>query len=115
MSWQDHLTAAGVDTEAGIAQVGGDPEFYREALCLFLPENRQPLPVPDAPPKDWVLPAHSLKSDCRTLGAHSCGELAAAVEEAAREGDPAALHALIPDLLTKLSQLETAIRAALHP
>ena len=107
MSWRDSLTAAGVDTDTGIAQVGGDPAFYREALALFLAENARRIPaMKAAAPEDLVRPAHGLKSDCRTLGAR--------LERAARDGDDAAVQTVLPELLAKTEQLDAAIRAALE-
>ncbi len=115
MSWRDSLTAAGVDTGTGIAQVGGDPAFYREALALFLAENARRIPaMKAAAPEDLVRPAHGLKSDCRTLGAAACGDLAARLERAARDGDDAAVQTVLPELLAKTEQLDAAIRAALE-
>ena len=115
MSWRDSLTAAGVDTDTGIAQVGGDPAVYREALALFLAENAQRIPALEtAAPADLIRPAHSLKSDCRTLGAAECGDLAARLERAARDGDAEAVQTVLPELLAKTEQLDAAIRAALE-
>ncbi|MDO8707033.1 MAG: Hpt domain-containing protein, partial [Sulfuricaulis sp.] len=50
--------------------------------------------------------AHKLKSSSRSVGALALGELCAAMEKAGKDGDTAALAALLPQFEQELAGVE---------
>lgn len=108
------LTRAGVDVKTGLANMMDDPAFYRTGLEIFLDTNRTRVPeLRNAAGIDWeryTILAHSLKTDCRTLGFTQLGELAYGQELAGRRQNSDEL----PKLLAELKNLETALNAYLQ-
>ncbi len=117
----DALTAAGIDTEEGLAYCADDPAFYEEMLMEFVseamsrPEEMERL-LSNA---DWVnygIHAHTLKSTSRMIGALTFSERARELEMAAKAGDGnmivsrhasfAAAYAALVDAIRKADEQE---------
>ncbi|MBL8481922.1 MAG: Hpt domain-containing protein, partial [Rhodocyclaceae bacterium] len=100
---------------AGLAQVGGKMALYRKLLekfrtshCAeFEPKMRAALASSDWPAA--VRLAHSLKGVARTLGAFALGDLALAVEQAARASDAEAMAPALAALNVHLNNLRQAL------
>ena len=113
----DALTAAGIDTEEGLAYCAGDPAFYEEMLLEFVseaaarPEEMERL-VSGA---DWVnygIHAHTLKSTSRMIGALSFSERAREQEMAAKAGNGDLIASSYASFAAAYAELVEAIRKA---
>jgi CheY-like chemotaxis protein/HPt (histidine-containing phosphotransfer) domain-containing protein len=105
---------AGIDTQAGLAQVSGDVQLYRRVLTKFRDQHvrnfeaefRARMAEPDWPAAARL--AHSIKGVARTLGAFALGEAAMALEEAARH-EPGQVATCLPAVLEQLFTLAGAL------
>ena len=113
----DALTAAGIDTEEGLAYCADDPEFYEEMLMEFVseamsrPEEMNRL----LSSADWVnygIHAHTLKSTSRMIGALSFSEQARELEMAAKAGDGDMIFSRHASFAAEYAALVDAIRKA---
>jgi PAS domain S-box-containing protein len=108
----------GIDTEAGLAQAGDNPELYRRLLASFRDEYLTRFEASFEAAlgrRDWEVAlhlAHSMKGITRSLGASRFGDLADELQTAAKTRDPReaanALSACRPEitrLLATLAQL----------
>jgi signal transduction histidine kinase/CheY-like chemotaxis protein/HPt (histidine-containing phosphotransfer) domain-containing protein len=85
----------GVDTEAGILNTGGTLDGYRRILGIFLQDTETRLPRIQAAREkgdyeQYALLVHAIKGAFRIIGAAAAADMAARVEESAREADVAA-------------------------
>jgi len=83
---------AHIDREKGIRNMGGDPTDYEEVLQVYLEEGQEVLREIEEryQAEDWknyAIYVHSLKSNSFGIGADGLGELAKALEAAAKEAD----------------------------
>ncbi|MBL8472016.1 MAG: response regulator [Rhodocyclaceae bacterium] len=111
----DLPSIADLDLRAGLAQVGGKMALYRKLLEKFRATHcaefesriRAALDLPDWPAA--VRQAHSLKGVARTLGAFALGDLALAVERAARAEDRVAMASALAALVAHMHNLQRAL------
>ncbi len=111
------LTAAGIDTEEGMAYCADDPEFYEEMLKEFVSEA---ISRPEEMGKllsvaDWVnygIHAHTLKSTSRMIGALAFSERARAMEMAAKAGNGDVILSNHASFAAEYAALVDAIRKA---
>ena len=97
----------GIDTRCGLANTGGNDEFYRRLLGLFREREadfvqrfRAARAEGDA---ETAMPAaHDLKSEAGTLGMHDLHEAAAELEQACVEG---VRDSGVDDIVHKVSKL----------
>ena len=86
------LIEAGIDTEKGKTNCGGDEAFYRSILLEYLksaPEKKTILTkfLEEADLKNYEILIHSLKSSSATIGAEVPARLARELEAKAGKGD----------------------------
>lgn len=86
------LKAAGINTEKGIANCGGEKNFYREMLAEYVSgASGKKEKMADYLSKDnlkeYAVLVHSIKSTSATIGAMSVSSKALLLEKAANEGD----------------------------
>jgi len=86
------LEEAGIDTEKGKTNCGGDETFYRSILLEYLksaPEKKTDLTkfLEDGDLKNYEILIHSLKSSSATIGAEVPARLARELEAKAGKGD----------------------------
>ncbi len=111
------LTAAGIDTEEGMAYCADDPEFYEEMLMEFVseavsrPEEMGRL-LSDADWENYGIHAHTLKSSSRMIGATSFSERAREMEMAAKAGDADTILSGHASFAAEYAALVDAIRKA---
>ncbi len=112
---------AGIDTQAGLLNSGGSPQFYRELLMDFRVNQggAGQLIAARLAAKQWEdaeRTAHTLKGLAGTIGAHALSKTAKTLEAALREqGEPATLQFLLAATERHLTQVMTAINTALPP
>jgi CheY-like chemotaxis protein/HPt (histidine-containing phosphotransfer) domain-containing protein len=101
----------GIDIQAGLNQVAGSQDLYLKILRKFRDQHvacfesdfRQ---ARSAGNDEAVLRlAHTLKGVARMVGAFRLGDLAASLEQAAREGNHTAFDAHLADVLDELARL----------
>lgn len=90
-----------VERTRSLARVGGDMELLQELYGVFAsvaPERVMELREALAAGQADVVwrAAHSLKGECGAVGAERCREVAARLEDAARDADLASAKALLP-------------------
>jgi PAS domain S-box-containing protein len=106
----------GIDTAAGLAQVSGKVPLYLKVLkklrdqhCVkFEPEFRAALAAADQ--ATAIRLAHSLKGVARTLGVVQLGELALALENAARAHDQRMMAAALDAVVGEMNGLREQLR-----
>ena len=80
-----------VDTDEGVKRFGGDAETYLEILRSFAVNTRPLLEnIRDAGEGDltgYIIVVHGIKGACRGISAKAAGDMAEALEMAAKEGD----------------------------
>ena len=119
---------AGIDTATGLAQTGGQPAFFVTLLTRLRDSRADGFRERFGAAQgvgDWTTAtrlAHSLKGGARTLGAAALGDLAAALEEATRHGQPEAIAQRLASLdgelervLAGLARLDTTAAATPAP
>jgi HPt (histidine-containing phosphotransfer) domain-containing protein len=81
----------GFDSEASLAQLGGDPELLTEVLDLYIESTPDILAklkdVSADSLAEYARNAHSIKGSSLNIGAEKVGGMAAKMEKAAKEGD----------------------------
>ena len=99
-----------LELEEGLARAGGDLEFYKELLELFLesaPAQIDEMRTFDADGDNAALTrvAHALKGAAANLSACEIGATAAAVESLARDGGSSRVTGLIEALEKQVAEL----------
>jgi signal transduction histidine kinase/HPt (histidine-containing phosphotransfer) domain-containing protein/ActR/RegA family two-component response regulator len=99
----------GFDPDASLAQLGGDPQLLADVLAVYVQSTPQLLDslrgldatgLPES-----AMTFHSLKGSSLNVGARKVGEMAAALEKAAKEGDEAAVLEATPDFIETVEGL----------
>ncbi|MDR0839153.1 MAG: response regulator [Oscillospiraceae bacterium] len=87
----DRRVTAGLDIEKGLGRFGGDEETYTEVLKSYAKNTPELLDkareVTAAGLADYAVIVHGIKASSRSIGAEQVGEMAEALEHAAKEGD----------------------------
>jgi signal transduction histidine kinase/CheY-like chemotaxis protein/HPt (histidine-containing phosphotransfer) domain-containing protein len=99
-----------VDVKAGLQNTGGSPDAYLRILSVFCRDSQDRIvQVKDAADAGdlplYTTLVHALKSACRSIGAFSCGDFAARLEEAGNNRDQAAIQKDTGEFLSKLQDL----------
>jgi signal transduction histidine kinase/FixJ family two-component response regulator/HPt (histidine-containing phosphotransfer) domain-containing protein len=84
--------APGLDIEAGMANVGGDPDSYRQLLQMFLKDAKANFALLGDVPnigslQQFTTYVHAMKSSLAYIGAKELSESAALLESAGRTAD----------------------------
>ena len=79
-----------IDVDAGLMYSGDDEDTYREILGIYinLMTEKKDVLVRDLEEgniPDYIIQAHSVKSNSRSIGAMALGDLAEEMEHAAKE------------------------------
>ena len=87
----DYLAKCGIDVKKGIANCGGEEEFYRSILLEYLnssAEKKEKLEtfLKEGDMEGYGIHVHSLKSTSATIGAMALSEKALELEHLAKEG-----------------------------
>ncbi len=111
------LRALGLDTDAGLRYAAGDRDFYLELIRSFAeaaPEGIAAIrkDYEEHALHDYQIRVHALKSTARQIGAGSLSELALAQEEAAKQGDLAAVRGGAESLLAAYDELRQGLEKA---
>ena len=108
----------GLDTEKGIALIGGKAEMYLKMLSTFhddgtmkINEIKSCLETENM--QLYAIHVHALKSACALVGAAALSETAAVLEEAGKMGDLKFIHTHNPAFLGDLEKLLRTINTAL--
>ncbi|MCR5295590.1 MAG: response regulator [Lachnospiraceae bacterium] len=114
----DLLAACSFNIRDGLGYAGGDERFYNEILRSFAgaaDESAEKLEsfCREGDLENYRICVHALKGNARMIGADRLSELAAAQEEAAKEGDSAAVGAGQEELVRHLLTAALAIREIL--
>ncbi|MEY8360408.1 response regulator [Anaerotruncus colihominis] len=88
----DQLVQAGVNVELGLNYCGGEENFYREMLQMFLAQSKEKLAelvslYESANWADYTVKAHALKSTSLTIGAEKLSAQAKELELAGKRDD----------------------------
>jgi CheY-like chemotaxis protein len=122
---EDGATAAeglpeidGIDTARGITMTGGSERGYMEVLSLYCTDAEQRLEVLRGAPSPesldlFITQVHALKSASLSIGAAALSGRAAALEEAGKRGDLAAIGEQIDGFREALTDIVARIREAL--
>lgn len=81
---------AEIDIESGIANCGGEKDFYAEVIESFYEEDKRGELLQAYEAEDWenyAIVVHSLKGTMRLFGANGAGELAEALQMASEKAD----------------------------
>jgi signal transduction histidine kinase/DNA-binding response OmpR family regulator len=110
----------GLNVDQGIATAGGSQTAYHEILAIFCKDVDQRLATLGRVPVEAELLAfttnvHALKSAAANIGATAVSQKAAALEDAGKRGDLAAIEAKLGDFRGGLEVLIQKIRAAREP
>ena len=113
----DALTAAGIDTEEGMAYCADDLEFYEEMLMEFVSEaiprqKEMDRLLSDADWTNYEIHAHTLKSTSRMIGATGFSERAREMEMAAKAGDGDVILSNHASFVAEYAALVDTIRKA---
>jgi CheY-like chemotaxis protein/nitrogen-specific signal transduction histidine kinase len=108
----------GVDAKHGIAMTGGTEAGYRKVLATFKKDAEDRLPFLRNLPDEqnlaaFVTQVHALKSAAASIGAQEISAKAAALEEAGRTKDMAAIRGGLSSFAERLASLAEGIGAAL--
>ncbi|MDR3138671.1 MAG: response regulator [Treponema sp.] len=109
----------GVDVKAGIQNTGGSPEAYMRILSVFCRDTQERITlVKDAADSGdtalYTTLVHALKSACRSVGALSCGDFAARLEEAGNKRDQDAIRQDTAGFLKELRDVTDNILSVLE-
>ena len=114
------LSCGGLDVQKGIERFNGDIDSYRQVLAAFVPgargllENLNKIPANNSGQKpadlpvslaDYAITVHGLKGSCRGIYAEAAGDMAEALERAAKAGDLDFVIANNQAFAEKLSEL----------
>jgi CheY-like chemotaxis protein len=120
----------GLDLETGLDRFDGDRDAYLKVLRSFAANTRKLLgsiaEVRKEDLKDYAITVHGIKGSCRSICANFVGDLAEALENAAKENDfeyvsekaPGLMQAtakLLADLDEMLVKLSAQIRKPVKP
>ena len=108
------LSSRGVDVDSAIARLGNDQGIFHSALCSFaqhtpslIEQLREPSPTTLS---DYAVIAHGIKGSSRNIGATALGDLAAAMEAAAKKGDFLTIDRNNDAFITAITELVGHIR-----
>jgi CheY-like chemotaxis protein len=109
----------GVDIKVGLQNTGGSPEAYLWILSVFCRDAEERIAQVKTAADSGDLPlyttlVHALKSACRSIGALTCGDLAARLEEAGSNRDEDAISHKTGEFLSELRSLTDNIQAILE-
>jgi CheY-like chemotaxis protein len=111
----DHVS--GLDTKRGLERFSGDNETYRQVLQSFATNTRSYLEtvevVNEGNLADYAINVHGIKGSCRGICADVAGDLAEALEKAAKAGDLDFVTKNTPALIETISKLIADIQKAL--
>ncbi|GHS96520.1 hypothetical protein FACS1894139_08740 [Planctomycetales bacterium] len=102
---------AGVNAQAGLTKVGGNPATYMRILAMFCQDAQARLPLfaqtPDGEEawKNFTIQTHALKSGLANIGADELSAQAKALELAGKERDAAAVRRQLDDFRPALTEL----------
>jgi HPt (histidine-containing phosphotransfer) domain-containing protein len=102
-----------IDSLIEIAE--GDPAFLRELQSLYLKQYREKAPEIERLAKAGELAkvaatVHTIKSSSGILGAMNFHDFCASLEKSSRDGDAAAVSALLPAFQEAFAQANKAIQ-----
>jgi len=106
--------AVSVDIQAGIANCGGEKDFYMEILEEFIEEGKIEEMDQAFNDKDWELytiDVHSVKGSLRLFGANETGDLAEELQFAGEKKDIATIEAKHGELMKEIEEVIQVIRA----
>jgi CheY-like chemotaxis protein len=99
----------GIDLIAGIDRFGGDNGAYLQVLRSFTANTRNLLnSIKDVREEDlnnYAIIVHGIKGSCRSICANLTGDIAEALEKAAKEGDFGYVSEKAPDLVQAIVKL----------
>jgi signal transduction histidine kinase/CheY-like chemotaxis protein/HPt (histidine-containing phosphotransfer) domain-containing protein len=109
----------GIDVKVGLQNTGGSPEAYLWILSVFCRDAEERIAKVKEAADAGDLPlyttlVHALKSACRSIGALSCGDLAAKLEEAGNNRNEPAISHKTGEFLSELRSLTDSIQAILE-
>jgi signal transduction histidine kinase/CheY-like chemotaxis protein/HPt (histidine-containing phosphotransfer) domain-containing protein len=110
---------AGVDVKTGLQNTGGSPEAYLRILSVFYRDTQERIAQIKTAEETGDLSlyttlVHALKGACRSIGALSCGDFAARLEDAGNNRDKAAIHQNTGAFLIELETLMGHILSVLE-
>lgn len=111
------LAEENIDIESGIANCGGEPEFYVEIIEAFEEEDKRGELLTAYANEDWKryeIEVHSLKGTLYLLGAMSAGQLAEDLQYAAEKPDVDFVKARHEDFIEKLDLAISLIKEAME-
>ncbi len=108
----------GLDARQAVARLDGDQVLYLQVVNGFAAhaETNRPMLEAALGVQAWdtvVREAHTLRGLCATIGAHGLAQLAAAVEQATRQRDEAAIGTAAALLLEQLDDFLAGLRPQL--
>ena len=117
-SFVEKLSGCGFNVSAAMGYAMDDEEFYLELLNTFLDEKDKKeeqirKAYSEGRTDDYRIYVHALKSSSRTIGADKLADMALAQENAAKQGDDAAISEGVEPLMSKYSETAHIIREAL--
>ena len=107
----------GIDTRSGLANTGGDHDFYRRMLGMFRDREADFLRRFHAArvqrdSEAAMRDAHDLKSEASTLGMHGLERAAAALEQGCHDGaGDADVDEMLQEVSNRLSDVMDELRA----
>ncbi|MDR2103778.1 MAG: response regulator, partial [Treponema sp.] len=109
----------GINVKAGIQNTGCSPEAYMRILSIFCRDSQERIvQIKDAADSGditlYTTLVHALKSACRSIGALSCGDFAARLEEAGHKGDWDAIRRDTAGFLEELQNVTDNILSVLE-
>jgi signal transduction histidine kinase/DNA-binding response OmpR family regulator/HPt (histidine-containing phosphotransfer) domain-containing protein/CHASE3 domain sensor protein len=111
------LAPIGIDTRLGMANTGGDDQFYRRMLGLFREQEadfvqRFRAARAEGDAEAAIRAAHDLKSEAGTLGIHGLEQCAATLERACVEGArDAEVDSIVREVSGKLDEVIGELRS----
>lgn len=111
------LRKAGIDVDAGLRYCQGDESLYRAVVGEFAqsaPRKKEDIQrcFESGDWENYAILVHALKSTSKTIGASALSGQAAALENAARQGDEASVRHGHPDMIRAYSALVEALAAS---
>ncbi len=115
---EDNVSAVlkGIDYEAGLKNVMGSPEIYKELLETFMESDSLGQAEQFYRQRnldDYRITVHALKSSARYIGAGDLSDKAKELEDLARDGDWAGIDAEHPNLIPMYNLVASSITAYL--
>ena len=109
------LRAAGVDTDKGIANCGGEKSFYIEMLAEYISgsaEKKEKMAkhLADNNLKEYGVIVHSIKSTSATIGVMNVSSRALLLEKAANEGDRTYIDVDHPGFMEEYDKIISVIK-----